>query len=148
MLREMFRRLFEAEGQTRAARSVEWFGWLDLTLGIIMLNAPGVTASVLHLPALGVQGSNYLRLVGLLVSGLGMLYVVSGRLNSAEFVFASLLDRPLVPAIMAVLWYRDILPGALALAFSISDFGGFLWTLSALFADARRGAQTDRSGKP
>src|ERR1700737_3083075 len=95
MLREMFHSLWKAEGQTRAARSVEWFGWLDMSLGIVILSAPGITASVLHLPALTVQGSNYLRLAGLLVSGLGMLYVVSGRLDSAEFVFASILDRPL-----------------------------------------------------
>jgi hypothetical protein len=146
MLREMFQRLWKREAQTRAARSVEWFGWLDMSLGIVILGAPGVTASVLHLPALTVQGSNYLRLVGLLVSGLGMLYVVSGRLDSAEFVFASILDRPLVPAVMVVLWYRNILPGPLALAFSVSDFGGFLWTLSALRADARGGPETDRSG--
>ncbi len=66
-----------------------------------------------------------------------MLYVVSGRLNAEGFVFASLLDRPLVPPIMAVLWYLDIIPGPLALAFSVQDFTGFLWTLSAWRAEAR-----------
>jgi hypothetical protein len=138
-LSEMFLRLLRAERQTRAARSVEFFGWLDLTLGIIILSSPHFTASVLNLPALTVQGANYLRLAGLLVSGLGTLYVVSGRLNAQGFIFASLLDRPLVPVVMAILWYSDILPGPLALAFSISDFGGFLWTLSAWRADARLG---------
>jgi hypothetical protein len=141
-LAEMFRRLLQAEGQTRAARSVEYFGWIDLVLGIIILVAPYWTASVLRLPPLTIQGANYLRLAGLLVSGLGMLYVVSGRLNAEGFVFASLLDRPMVPAIMAVLWWLDILPGPLALAFAASDFGGFLWTLSAWRADARLGSDT------
>jgi hypothetical protein len=60
-----------------------------------------------------------------------MLYVVSGRLNAEGFVFASLLDRPLVPGIMAVLWWLGFVPGPLALAFSIQDFASFLWTLSA-----------------
>jgi hypothetical protein len=60
-----------------------------------------------------------------------MLYIVSGRLNSQEFTFASLLDRPLVPPTMVVLWYFGIVPGPLALAFSIQDFSGFLWTLHA-----------------
>jgi hypothetical protein len=138
----MFRRLFNAEGQTRAARSVESFGWLDMGLGLIILIGPYWTAWLLQLPALTNQGANYLRLVGLLVGGLGMLYVVSGRLNAQGFVFASLLDRPVVPIIMAILWYKQILPGPLALAFSISDFGGFLWTLSAWHEDARFGPES------
>jgi hypothetical protein len=141
-LSEMFRRLFNAEGQTRAARSVESFGWLDMGLGLIILIGPYWTAWLLQLPALTDQGANYLRLAGLLVSGLGMLYVVAGRLNALGFVFASLLDRPLVPVIMVVLWYKQILPGTLALAFSASDFGGFLWTLSAWRKDARLGPES------
>jgi len=142
-LSEMFRRLLNAEDQTRAARSVEYFGWLDMFLGSIILIAPYWTASLLQLPTLTVQGANYLRLVGLLVGGLGVLYVVAGRLNAQGFVFASLLDRPLVPAIMAVLWYKEILPGPLAIAFSVSDFGGFVWTLLAWCEDAGLGPDPD-----
>ena len=58
-----------------------------------------------------------------------MLYIASGRLNAEGFVFASMLDRPLVPVAMAILWYHEIIPGPLALIFSIQDFGSFLWTL-------------------
>ena len=50
---------------------------------------------------------------------------------------ATLLDRPAVPPIMAVLWYLDIVPGSLALVFSVQDFGGFLWTLAAWRAEQR-----------
>lgn len=114
---EMFRRLLNAEEQSRAARTVESFGWLDMTLGTIILLAPYWSAGLLDIPALISQGANYLRLVGLLVGGLGMLYVVAGRLNAQGFIFASMLDRPMVPAIMIFLWYNDILPGSLALAF-------------------------------
>ena len=57
-----------------------------------------------------------------------MLYVVSGRLNAEGFIFASLLDLLLVPPLMAVLWYCGIVPGPLALAFALQDFGSF-WTL-------------------
>lgn len=60
-----------------------------------------------------------------------MLYVISGRLDAEGFVFASLLDRPLVPPLMGVLWFSGIIPGPLALAFSIQDFGSFLWTYVA-----------------
>jgi mono/diheme cytochrome c family protein len=96
-------------------------------------------ASLLHLSPLDLQVANYLRLVGLLVSGLGLLYILSGRLNAQGFVFASLVDRPLVPGIMAILWYLEILPGPVALAFSITDFSGFLWTLWAWRKDEREG---------
>lgn len=133
----MFNRLITAEGQTRAAKTVEVFGWLILIEGTIVLFAPHFTASLIHIPQLSEQAANYLRLVGLLVCGVGMLYIVSGRLNADGFVFASLLDRPLVPFAMAVLWYLAIIPGPLALIFSIQDFASFLWTLFAWRAEHR-----------
>jgi hypothetical protein len=127
----MFRRLLTAEGQTRSTKTVEVFGWLISVEGTIVLFAPHFSVSVLGIPPLTEQGANYYRLVGLLVSGLGMLYIASGRLNAEGFVFASMLDRPLVPIAMAILWYLEILPGPLALIFSIQDFSSFLWTLIA-----------------
>jgi hypothetical protein len=125
----MFRRLVSAAGQSRSAKTVEVFGWLILVEGIIVLFAPNFAVAILGIAPLSDQAANYFRLVGLLVCGVGMLYIVSGRLNAEGFVFASLLDRPLVPFAMAILWYWDILPGPLALIFSIQDFGSFLWTL-------------------
>jgi hypothetical protein len=125
----MFRRLRTAEGQSRSAKTVEVFGWLILVEGTIVLFAPHFTVSVLGIAPLSDQAANYFRLVGLLVCGVGILYVASGRLNAEGFVFASMLDRPLVPIAMAILWYLDIIPGPLALIFSIQDFGSFLWTL-------------------
>jgi uncharacterized protein YjeT (DUF2065 family) len=125
----MFHRLISAKGQSRSAKTVEVFGWLILLEGIIVLFAPQFSLSVLGIAPLSEQAANYYRLVGLLVCGLGMLYIASGRLNAEGFVFASMLDRPLVPFAMAILWYLQIVPGPLALIFSIQDFGGFLWTL-------------------
>jgi hypothetical protein len=52
---------------------------------------------------LGEPGAGYMRLAGMLVSGFGMVYVISGRLNADGFVFATLLDRPLVPVVVAIL---------------------------------------------
>jgi mono/diheme cytochrome c family protein len=138
-LRDMFERLVQAEGRSRAARTVEYFGLLDFVLGFLLLVDPWLTVTVLRVPPLTLQGENYLRLIGLLVSGLGLLYTVSGRLNAQGFVFASMLDRPLVPIVMTVLWYKNILPWQLALAFAASDFGGFLWTFFAWRADERLG---------
>jgi uncharacterized protein YjeT (DUF2065 family) len=134
---EMFARLLRPSEQTRAAKTVEAFGWLILAEGIVLMLAPHCVAALLHLPALEPQGTNYLRLAALLVCGVGMLYVVSGRLNAEGFVFGSLLDRPLVPPVMAVLWYLGIIPWPLALLFAIQDFGSFLWTLAAWKAEQR-----------
>ena len=136
--REMFNHLVTADLRGPAAKTVEVFGWLILFEGAIMLLAPMQAAAILRLPALSEQAANYFRLVGLLAGGVGMLYVVSGRLNAQGFVFASLLDRPLVPFIMAVLWSSDLIAGPLALAFSIQDFGSFLWTLFNWRSEMRR----------
>jgi hypothetical protein len=139
-LRDSFRRLLRAEGQSRSAKTVEVFGWLILIEGALIILAPHIVVWVLQLPALAEQGEHYFRLLGLLVGGVGMLYVVSGRMNAEGFVFASLLDRPLVPLAMALLWHFDIIPGPLALAFAIQDFGSFLWTLITWLADHRPSA--------
>jgi hypothetical protein len=133
--RQMFSRLLWPQGRGRPAKTVEVFGWLILVEGATILFAPHFVASVLHIPAFTVQGANYFRLVGMLTGGLGMLYVVSGRLKSEEFVFATLLDRPLVPLVMVVLWYSGIILGPLALAFSLQDFAGFIWTLASLWGE-------------
>ena len=124
----MFRRLISAAGQSRSAKTVEVFGWLSLLEGTIVLLAPHFAISLLGIDPLTPQTTNYFRLVGLLVSGLGMLYIASG-LNAEGFVFASMLDRPVVPFAVAIHWFLEILPGPLALIFSIQDFGSFLWTL-------------------
>ena len=129
LYKEVFCRLVAASGQSRAAKTVEVFGWLILLEGSIVLLFPAFAAAVLHLPTLDPQAENYFRLIGLLVSGIAMLYVASGRLNAEGFIVASLLDRPLVPFAMAILWYLDIIPWPLALIFSLQDFGSFLWTL-------------------
>ena len=128
---QMLYKLIRAEGQARSARTVEIFGWIMFAEAVGLLFAPHVAAWLLHLPPLSEQAANYLRLVGLLLGGLGMLYIVSGRLNALGFVFATLLDRPLVPPIMAVLWWLGIIPGTLAILFALSDGLSSLWTFSA-----------------
>jgi hypothetical protein len=123
--------VIRAEGQTQSARTVEIFGWIMLAEAASVLFAPHFVAGLLNLAALSEQAANYFRLVGLLLGGLGMLYIVSGRLNAQGFVFATLLDRPLVPPIMAVLWWLGIVPGTLAILFALSDGLSSLWTFNA-----------------
>ena len=130
-LRDALRRLLRPEEQSRSARTVEIYGWALLVEGGLILVGPAIVAGLLQLPEFTEQGERYFRILGLLVAGVGLLYTVSGRMNAEGFVFATLIDRPLVPVIMAILWYRGIVPVALGAVFAAQDFGTFLWTLAA-----------------
>ena len=128
---QMLCKVIRAEGQVRSARTVEIFGWIMLAEATVLMFAPHFAAGLLSLPPLTEQAANYLRLAALLLGGLGMLYVVSGRLNAQGFVFATLLDRPLVPPIMVLLWWLGIVPGVLAILFALSDGISSMWTYFA-----------------
>jgi hypothetical protein len=127
---EMLRRLLRAEGQGRAAKTVEIYGWVVLIEGAICMISPQSVAMVLGIPPLVGQGVDYFRLAGVWVAGIGLLYVLSGRLNANGFVFSTLLDRPLVLPILGVLWYFGMVPGTLALGAGLQDLVTCLWTLT------------------
>jgi len=128
---EQAKRLLHPAQVSPSARTVEIFGYLLLVEGVTIFVSTRGVAALLGLPDFSASAATYFRLVGLLIAGLGMLYTVSGRLNSQGFVFASLLDRPMVPLIMLGLWYWGLCPAILAAAFALQDFGSFLWTVSA-----------------
>jgi hypothetical protein len=73
---EMLRRLLRAEGQGRAAKTVEIYGWVVLIEGAICMSMPQVVATVLGIPPLVDQGVDYFRLAGVWVAGIGLLYVL------------------------------------------------------------------------
>jgi hypothetical protein len=128
---QLAKRLLHPGQLSPSARTVAMFGYLLLVEGFVIVIATQGVAALLGLPDFSVSAANYFRLVGLLIAGLGLLYTVSGRLNAQGFVFASLLDRPMVPVVMLGLWYWGLLPAILALAFGLQDFGSFLWTVWA-----------------
>jgi len=125
----MFKRLLSPPERSRAAKTVEIYGWIIFLQGGLLLLFPDFMANVMRFGPLTPQASGFLRLIGMLVSGFGMLYLLSGRLNAEGFVFATLIDRPFVAPTMAALWYFGAIPGSLALLFAIEDSGSWLWTL-------------------
>jgi hypothetical protein len=135
---QMAMRLLHPEPSSPSARTVEAFGWLMLVEGVTIFLVPHWIAGLLSLPNFTASAAIYFRLVGLLIAGIGMLYTVSGRLNAQGFVFASLLNRPIVPFVMLVLWYQGLCPAILAAAFGLQDFSSFLWTLWAWRAERER----------
>jgi hypothetical protein len=134
----MFKRLLSPPEQSRAAKTVEIYGWIIFVEGGLLLLFPGFMATLMHFGPLTSQSSGFLRLIGMLVSGFGMLYLLSGRLNAEGFVFATLIDRPFVAPTMAALWYFAALPGALALLFAFEDSVSWLWSLLTWRAEQRR----------
>jgi hypothetical protein len=134
----MFKRLLSPTEQSRAAKTVEIYGWIILAEGGFFLLLPDFMARLIHFGPLTPQASGFLRLIGMLVSGFGMLYVLSGRLNAEGFVFATLIDRPFVAPTMAALWYFGALPGLLALLFALEDSASWLWTLLTWRDERRR----------
>jgi hypothetical protein len=135
---QMAKRLLHPTQVSPSARTIEIFGYLMLVEGITIVVATRGVAALLGLPDFSDSAATYFRLVGLLVAGLGMLYAVSGRLNAQGFVFASLLDRPMVPFVMLALWYWGLCPAILAAAFGLQDFCSFLWTVSAWCRERRQ----------
>ena len=99
----MFKRLLSPPEQSRAAKTVEIYGWIIFVEGGWLLLFPDFMARLMHFGLLNPQASGFLRLIGMLVSGFGTLYVLSGRLNAEGFVFATLIDRPFVAPTMAAL---------------------------------------------
>jgi uncharacterized protein YjeT (DUF2065 family) len=106
----MFKRLLSPPEQSRAAKTVEIYGWIIFLEGGLLLLFPDFMARLMHFGPLTPQASGFLRLVGMLVSGVGMLYVLSGRLNAEGFVFATFIDWPFVAPTLATLWYLGPLP--------------------------------------
>ena len=127
---EMLRRLLRAEGQGRAAKTVEIYGWVVLIEGATCMISPQFVATILGIPPLIDQGVDYFRLAGVWVAGIGLLYVLSGRLNANGFVFSTLLDRPLVLPILGVLRYFGMVPGTLALGAGLQDLATCAWTFT------------------
>jgi hypothetical protein len=134
----MFKRLLSPPEQSRAAKTVEIYAWIIFAEGGLLLLFHDFMANLMHFGPLTSQASGFLRLIGMLVSGFGMLSLLSGRLNAEGFVFATLIDRPFVAPTMATLWYFGALPGPLALLFAIEDSASWLWTLLTWCAERRR----------
>src|SRR6266581_2408221 len=77
----MFKRLLSPPEQSRAAKTVEIYGWIIFAEGGLLLLFPDFMARLMHFGPLTQQASGFLRLIGMLVSGFGMLYLLSERLT-------------------------------------------------------------------
>jgi hypothetical protein len=118
----------------------------DLPRKRLLLLFPDFMARLTHFGPLTPQASGFLRLIGMLVSGFGMLCLVSGRLNAEGFVFTTLIDRPFAAPTMSALWYFGALPAPHSyLQPKIPQAAFGLWLRGALSGD---GEHYYHGGKP
>ena len=80
--RELFAQLLRATVLSRAAKTIEICGWLIFAEGIFIFVFPQPVARLLRFGPLHHEGVTSVRLAVLLVAGIGMLYLVSGRMNA------------------------------------------------------------------
>jgi hypothetical protein len=113
----MFKRLLSASEQSRAAKTVEIYAWMIFLEGGLLLLFPDFMARLMHFGPLTAQASGFFTFNRHAGFGLWDALFAEGRLNTAGFVFATLIDRPFVAPTIAALWYFGAVPGPLALLF-------------------------------
>jgi hypothetical protein len=84
----MLNGLLRPNGQSRAGKSVETFGWLMLVESLAVLLVPQWVAALLLLDPLSAQSLTYFRIGGMLIGGLGMLYIISHNTSALLRQFA------------------------------------------------------------
>ena len=111
-----------------AARSVNVFGVYLLFLGLGLLAAPNLLLSLVGLPP---TAEVWIRVVGMVVTFLGVYYRVAAAANLTTFFLATVLVRASVPVFVLLF----ILAGWTAwpmMVFATVDAAGAAWTWTAL----------------
>ena len=105
----------------RLYRYIVFNGLLYLATGIAMLFAPAsVLVSVFFLDHLVGYEEGLGRTAGMLLAIVGWFYVMGGRSRSESFALATVVDRFLIPVLLAYLYLRG-LPLGIVVPFAILD---------------------------
>jgi len=116
------------DAMTNAAKSVYYFGFYLLLLGITLVFAPNMLLSTFRFEA---TSEVWIRVLGAVVFNLGLYYVLTAPTNNATFFKVTVYTRLLILAwftLFVVLgWTKPTL-----LMFGGADFLGAAWTWSAL----------------
>lgn len=113
---------------TNAAKSVFYFGFYVLLVGILLLAVPQTFLSTLKLPDVT---EGWARIIGLLAVIIGVYDIVSGRNNLLPAIKASVYLRFLFFLGVLLLIASSQMPKE-ALPLGIIDAIGAVWTLFAL----------------
>lgn len=112
---------------TDAAKSVFYFGFYVLLIGVLLLAIPQTFLSILKLPDIP---EGWARIIGMLAIIIGVYDTVSGRNNLMPAIKASVYLRFFFFAGVLLLIISEQMPKE-ALPLGIIDAAGALWTLIA-----------------
>lgn len=118
---------------TTTAKTILYFGFYVLALGVILITFPNSLLSIF-----GFQESKepWLRVLGVVVAALGYYYVVAARSNARAFFNATIYGRVWVFLAFAGLAAVGMAKPALIL-FGAADLLGAIWTFRAQRFDAQ-----------
>lgn len=118
--------LFEkSPKQTLVSRFTAMNGLLYFGIGVVLIVWPGATQTLLMDSAFVGHEEGLIRVIGLTVAIIGLLYLLAGRANAPQIIAVSIVGRPvLVPAVIVPLAIAGVFPHLL-LTFAVLD-----WVLS------------------
>lgn len=120
---------------SKSAFSVQAFGIYIIALGLGLVFVPNLLLTLFLMPA---TGEVWIRVLGVVVSNIGILYVVAARSNAVAVFRATVYGRPAVFVWFAAFVLLGLAPPMLAM-FGAVEVAGALWTWWALRADQRSG---------
>ncbi len=120
---------------SKSAFSIQAFGIYIIVLGLGLAVVPNVLLPLFRMPA---SNEVWIRVLGVVVMNIGILYVVAARANALAVFRATVYGRPSV-----FLWFAAFVALGLApkmlLLFGAVEVAGALWTWWALRADQQAG---------
>ena len=113
---------------TPAGKSVYYFGFYLMILGITLTSFPNALLSTFQLPE---TNEVWIRVIGVLVFNIGLYYVFMAPTNNALFYTLSIYTRALILGWFIVFVLIGWAPATL-IAFGLADAAGALWTFLAM----------------
>ena len=113
---------------TAASKSVYYFGFYLLILGILLTIAPNILLRVFQIPA---TTEVWIHVLGVVVFAIGLYYVFMAPTNHTLFLTLTVYARTSILFWFIVFVLLDWAPPQLTL-FGLADAGGALWTYLAL----------------
>ncbi|MFC5496937.1 hypothetical protein ACFPOE_05270 [Caenimonas terrae] len=118
---------------SKSAFSVQAFGVYIIALGLGLVFVPNLLLGLFRMPA---ANEVWIRVLGVVVMNIGILYVVAARANAVPVFRATVYGRPAVLAWFAAFVLLGLAPPMLLL-FGAVEVAGALWTWWALRAEQR-----------
>lgn len=113
---------------TNAGKSVYYFGFYLMILGITLASFPNALLSTFQLPE---TSEIWIRVVGILVFNIGLYYVFMAPTNNALFYTLTIYTRASILVWFIVFVLIGWAPATL-IAFGLADMAGAAWTFMAM----------------